>query len=63
MKKSIKEDEIKVAKENMEIDKLALKRKITDYTNTLIIYDYEQALLRQKVVLSRPLLEELGLKP
>ena len=28
---------LKVAKENMEVDKLALKRKITDYTNTLII--------------------------
>lgn len=40
---------LKVAKENMEVDKLALKRKITDYTNTLIIYDYEQALLRQKL--------------
>ena len=40
---------LKVAKENMEVDKVALKRKITDYSNTLIIYDYEQALLKQKL--------------
>jgi len=40
---------LKLAKENMEVDKPSLKRKITDYTNTLIIYDYEQALLRQKL--------------
>lgn len=40
---------LKVAKENMALDKATLKRKITDYTNTLIIYDYEQALLKQKL--------------
>ena len=37
------------AKQNIQIDKASLKRKVDDYKNTLIIYDYEQAMLQEKL--------------
>lgn len=40
---------LKKAKENIKINKAELKRKVDDYHNTLVIYDYEQAMLQEKL--------------
>ena len=40
---------LKKAKDNIKIKKAELKRKVDDYHNTLVIYDYEQAMLQEKL--------------